>query len=320
MVTDIVNRHLPWAKVGLQYDSPPATIDDALSIAGLDWQVDMRQLGYHNKRGTKYTTCDEFRGIVRTDNEQLLGVAGKDYIPVDNREALQFLDELTGQGDITHAWQTNGGRQVGVAVRLGDVESLGNIGHKYQPYVVFTTSHDAKQSLRAVVSNIQLACTNQLPSLFRSSKAQWRASHVSTIKDKMRKAADVLRLVNDHSEAYTEFLQVCAGHKFTGTGEFMQLTKQTLDISRMSQGQIDKAFEGIVQTYLTTTTIDTAHKNTAFGLIHIATEYWDHKREYRNPEAAYKNNMATNAHTGLGYLHKQRVLELCGKRVAMSVK
>ena len=306
MATEISTRHLPWAKVGLQYETPPKTVDEALHIAGLDWQVDMRQLGYHNKRGTKYAACDDFRGIVRTDNEQLLGVAGKDYIPVDNREALQFLDELTGHGDITHAWQTNGGRQVGVAVRLGEVVSLDNIEQEYQPYVLFTTSHDAKQSLRASVSNIQITCTNQLPGLFRRSKAQWKASHVSTIKDKMRKAADVLRLVQDHSEAYTEFLQICAEHKLKGTQEFVQLAKQTLDIPRMSQGQIDKAFEGIVQTYLTTNTIDQAHKDTAFGLIHVTTEYWDHKREYRNPQAAYKNNMATNAHTGLGYLHKQR--------------
>ncbi len=75
---------VPWHRLGTKLDQP-ATAREAIEAAGLDYRVDLKSL--------KTTDGNEVRNrkaTVRSDTNDVLGVVGNGYVPVQNFEAFGF--------------------------------------------------------------------------------------------------------------------------------------------------------------------------------------------------------------------------------------
>lgn len=83
---------VPWHRLGTKLDQP-ATAREAITAAGLDYRVELKPLktddgnDVHTRKAT-----------VRADTNQVLGVVGNGYVPVQNFQAFGFLDAVVADG------------------------------------------------------------------------------------------------------------------------------------------------------------------------------------------------------------------------------
>lgn len=283
-------RNVPWGLIGHTFDEAPDSVADALEIAGLDWEVEKRKVGYTNAKGNYSVYPDKF-AVVRTDTDRPVGVVGKVYTPVQNADALAFVNDLTGDGDITHAWERQGGASVGLAVKFGESISFDFADNDdgFQPWLELHTRHDGTQSVQCRVKMIQLVCTNGMTAPV--TQARWRAIHSAKVNESMNgdTVASVLKLVNDNVEATYDHFKAFADQRVTDA-EFWSIVNKTLRPHNLSEKLMTRTTADIKSLWENSKTLDESLRNTAFGAMHAITEYWDHKRRYRTPTARFNVN------------------------------
>ncbi len=100
-----------WHGLGQIIEGYP-TSAEGLKFAGLDYAVEKRKLftydneNQHGNPGTDIIIPEievpNFYANVRTDNEAVLGVVGKDYEVVQNVDAFSFFDSIVGGDGIQY--------------------------------------------------------------------------------------------------------------------------------------------------------------------------------------------------------------------------
>ena len=84
-------RETPWHGLGRIVMEAPAS-REALELAGLDWQVESRNIYSGNG-----AVISGYRANVRSTDDAVLGVVSDRYRIVQNEEAFQFTDDA-GRG------------------------------------------------------------------------------------------------------------------------------------------------------------------------------------------------------------------------------
>ena len=73
---------VPWHRLGTRLDEP-ATANEAIQAAGLGYDVELTRLVTVND-----IPVPDRRAVVRQDTNQVLGVVGTTYKPVQNRQCF----------------------------------------------------------------------------------------------------------------------------------------------------------------------------------------------------------------------------------------
>ncbi len=187
----------------------PETARDAIEEAALDWGVKKRNLFLDDGAEVPSNYA-----MVREDNEDVLGIVGERYTPLQNIEAFEFFDSLVSDGLAEYhlAGQSLGGRKVWVLAKFkDDVEVLPD--DLIQKYILLSSSHDGSGSVLACVTPLRVVCDNMLSSVLRLSKQARRRGinnhinirHTKTITDRVAQASKTLDAVN---EVYNELAPI----------------------------------------------------------------------------------------------------------------
>ena len=86
----------PWHKEGTVLERPPRSIEEALKIAGLDFEVGLKQVYFHD--GYSMNEIPGCQASYRQDNGEVLGVVRSQYRPLQNRDAFRVLQPLLDSG------------------------------------------------------------------------------------------------------------------------------------------------------------------------------------------------------------------------------
>jgi len=208
-------REKPWHGLGVVLDEAPVNIDDALVRAGLNWEVHQRPLYfggpaefgpssgvYVPQLESTVTPVGEHFANVREDTRDVLGIVGKDYQVVQNREAFAWLDALLGN-DVqfeTAGSLQNGRRTWVLALIPGDVEVGGD---EVSRYIYCANSHDGTLSVTAAATNVRVVCANTLGwALSESRGRSYRFRHVGDLSTKMEEARQVMAITLDWDAAF----------------------------------------------------------------------------------------------------------------------
>lgn len=89
-----------WHNLGQVIQDYP-TSAEAIHHAGLDYEVEKRKLFTPSIQDITIEVPNYF-STVRTDNDAILGVVGKDYQIVQNRDAFSFFDTIVGGEDMLY--------------------------------------------------------------------------------------------------------------------------------------------------------------------------------------------------------------------------
>ena len=210
-------REKPWHGLGKIVMEAP-TSKDALSLAGLDWNVVQEPIY------TEYNEVVEgYKANVRDSDRKVLGVVSDRYKVVQNADAFSFTDELLGKGvRYETAGSLQEGKKVWLLARLPREYIIG--GERISPYLVFSNTHDGSGSVKVAVTPVRVVCNNTLNLALDTASRSFSMVHTGNIQDKIQEAKDTLFM----AESYMD----CLG------AEFEQLRRQ-----KMTDAQVKEFIE-----------------------------------------------------------------------------
>lgn len=189
------NGIVPWHGLGEIIKEAP-TSDDAIRIAGLDWEV--KPMPIYDKFGIE---IPGYKVNTRMSDNKALGVVTDRYKVVQNAEAFAFTDALLGEG-VTYetAGSLANGKTVWMLARLEGTELA---EEEIDPYLCFTNNHDGKGAVRVAITPVRVVCQNTLNLALAQASRHWTCAHKGDIQGKLEEA----RMTLSNAEMYMKALE-----------------------------------------------------------------------------------------------------------------
>lgn len=320
-----------WHNLGQIVQEYP-TSEDAIKFAGLDYEVEKSPLFtkgagiIENSNGIEMIDSElevpNYFANIRTDNNTVLGVVGKDYQIVQNREAFSFFDSIVGGGNgilYETAGALGNGERIFITAKLPDYIRVGNGDDITEKYIFLSTSHDGSGSITAAFTPVRIVCQNTLNASLKNMSNVVRIRHTAGAKQRLDDAHKVMGLANKLSTELESTFNHWAKIK-VGDDEMKMLiqlalcpNKETLqhlqkenfdDISTVFKNTVDDAFAYamISESQQMETT-----KGTLFGAYNAVTGYFQNVRNYRDNEAKLQSIVLG----GTAQLRSQKAFDLC---------
>ena len=158
------------------------TSADALSLAGLDWNVIQKSVVTEDG-----IPIPGFKANLRDTDKKVLGIVTDRYKVIQNIDAFSFTDELLGEG-VTYetAGSLQEGRRTWLLAKLPQRYIIS--GDEITPYLVFMNSHDGTGAIKAAMTPIRVVCQNTLNLALSTAKRYWSTNHTGDIRGKMEDA------------------------------------------------------------------------------------------------------------------------------------
>ena len=207
-------RDAPWHGLGQKLDGP-ATAAEAIKAARMDWTV--RKIPLHASDGKIELTLPDKYAVVRADlwgqpGCRALGIVGRDYRPLQNRDAFAFFDPIVGQSAAIYhtAGVLGDGERVWILAKLPkEIRVVGDdIAEKY---LLLSNSHDGQSSVQMKFTPIRVVCQNTL-TMALSQGPTVRAAHMPNLEQRLQVARRLLGLIENRFEkigdAFREMVKV----------------------------------------------------------------------------------------------------------------
>lgn len=307
-----------WHNLGQVIQDYP-TSAEAIKHAGLDYEVEKRKLFTSSLQDMRIEVPNFF-STVRTDNDTVLGVVGKDYQIVQNRDAFSFFDSIVGGDGMLYetAGALGNGERIFITAKLPDYIRVGN-DDLIEKYLFLTTSHDGSGSITAAFTPIRIVCANTLNAALRDQTNTVRIRHTSNAKQRLEQAHKVMgisdRLALQLESIFNNWTKVRISDNevkkliqsaLAPSKEVLKTLQEgrTEDLSTCFINMVDSAYEYAMSdpTQLMNTT-----KGTVFGAYNAITGYFQNVRSYKDDEA----KLASILMGGTGQLRTQTAFDLC---------
>ncbi|WP_269225261.1 DUF932 domain-containing protein [Flavobacterium eburneipallidum] len=304
----------------------------AIKYAGLDYEVVKTPL-YTKNLGITETVNDivignnelhvpNYFANIRADNNAVLGVVGKDYHIVQNREAFGFFDAIVGGMDgilYETAGALGNGERIFITAKLPDYIRVGNGDDVTEKYIFLTTSHDGSGSITAAFTPIRIVCQNTLNASLRNMSNVVRIRHTSGAKQRLDNAHKVMGLANEFSNQLEGIFNEWAKVRVTDVEvkKLIQLAlcpnKKTLEhIKKGNEDEMSTLFKNTVEDAFAYAMVSESQqmettKGTLFGAYNAVTGYYQNVRSYKNDEAKLQSIVLG----GTAQLKSQKAFDLC---------
>jgi phage/plasmid-like protein (TIGR03299 family) len=271
-------RQTPWHKLGKVLDNPP-TSEEAIKLAGLDWEVTPTQIYY--KTGEFYNAFPKRVALVRNIDNKPLSVVSNTYKPLQNREAFEWFDSIVSEGNATYetAGSLQGGKRIWVMAKLSDdVEIIK--GDVVRQYILLCNSHDGISGVMIQPSSQRVVCQNTLNSSLATGCVStiW---HQGEMERKMESVKRMLGLAKEEFEVRNGLFKAMAAYSVNDAkiGEYVSTlipdaNKEATDRVKES---VNVARERIWQLHEEGFGVDIAGvRGTMWGLLNAAVEYGEY--------------------------------------------
>jgi phage/plasmid-like protein (TIGR03299 family) len=308
------------------------TSAEAIKQAGLDYEVIKSPL-YTNASNiidpsdnleivNNEVNVPNYFATIRTDNNAVLGVVGKEYHIVQNREAFSFFDAIVGGTDGI-LYETAGalanGERIFITAKLPDYIRVGNGDDITEKYIFLTTSHDGSGSITAAFTPVRIVCQNTLNASLRNMSNVVRIRHTSGAKQRLENAHKVMGLANEFSNQLEDLFNNWAKVKVADNEvkKMIQFAlcpnKETLQhLKSGNDDEISTVFKNTVEdAFAYAMTSDSQQMNTTkgtlFGAYNAVTGYYQNVRSYKDSEAKLQSIILG----GTAQLKSQKAFEIC---------
>lgn len=174
------------------------SVEEALTMANLDWEVEKRPIFDANGK-----QIDKWMTTNRSDNGDVLGMVGKNYVPVQNAEAFNFVNDLPDEGDFK--FESVGTFKNGNGIWLmGQLPKENILGDDVTNNIVFINSHDGSSGVKVLMTPTRVICSNMLNLAMKQAQRQWSARHTKKIDIRMKEAQKTLGLAGEYMRALSE--------------------------------------------------------------------------------------------------------------------
>ncbi|MGN7811752.1 DUF932 domain-containing protein [Flavobacterium sp. 22076] len=319
-------KEKPWHNLGQVVEKYP-TSAEAIAHAELDFEVEKRRLFTPSAPIVTQDFVDSGRldvpdycSTVRTDNDTVLGVVGKDYHIVQNRDAFSFFDSIVGGDGIMYetAGVLGKGERIFITAKMPDYIRVGK-DDLIEKYLFLTTSHDGSGSITAAFTPIRIVCANTLNAAMQSKTNTVRIRHTSNARDRLEQAHKVMGIYDTLSSSLEAVFNYWAKtrisdqevkkliqHAMAPNREVLKRLQEERneELSACFNNMVDSAFEYAMShpSQQTDTT-----KGTVFGAYNAVTGYFQNVRKYKDDEVKLSSILMG----GTAQLRGQAAFNLC---------
>lgn len=320
-----------WHGLGQIVEDYP-TSEEAIKFAGLDYEVVKSPLFTKGsslietedgvKLGSSELEVSDYFANIRTDNNAVLGVVGKDYHIVQNCEAFSFFDSIVGSNKGI-LYETAGalgkGERIFITAKLPDYIRVGNGDDITEKYIFLTTSHDGSGSITAAFTPVRIVCQNTLNASLRNMTNVVRIKHTSGAKQRIETAHKVMGLANTMSNQLEGMFNEWSKIRISDD-DVKQLIQVSLCPNKKTLELLKKGDEDEVSTMFKNTVEDAfayammsetqqmeTTKGTLFGAYNAVPGYFQNVRKYRDNESKLQSIVMG----GTAQLKSQKAFELC---------
>ena len=320
-----------WHGLGQIVQDYP-TSAEAIKHAGLDYTVEKSPLFTKGSgiveisegiviQDTEIEVPNNFANI-RTDNNTVLGVVGKDYHIVQNKDAFTFFDSIVGGGSGI-LYETAGalgkGERIFITAKLPNYIRIGNSDDVIEKYIFLTNTHDGSGSITAAFTPIRIVCQNTLNASLRNMTNVVRIKHTAGAKQRLSDAYKVMGLANTMTTQMEGIFNNWSKIKVKDS-EVRKLIQLALCPNKESYNLLKKGAEDDLSTMFKNTVDDAfayamindtqqmeTTKGTLFGAYNAVTGYFQNVRKYSDNEAKLKSIVMG----GTAQLKTQKAFDLC---------
>ena len=242
-----------WHGLGTVLESPP-TIAEAITAAGLDWQVEEKPIFFGD--GQRMKKVDSHKSLIRSTDQKVLGVVGSNYQPLQNSEAFSFFDFLLHDNDVSleAAGSLREGKRVWVLAKINNLEKEVSKGDSVKPYLLLSNSHDGSLAVWIQFTPIRVVCANTLSAAMRSRKQErednkaLRIRHQGNMDNKMAIAKQSINFAKQNFEESIEQYQLMANRSIKSF-EIDSYLAKIFNKESPEQAQDMKAYEQIIANF-----------------------------------------------------------------------
>jgi len=288
----------PWH--GLGYELPNhADTDQMLVAAGLDWTVMREPVVFLNNEGHLIDVPDTY-ALVRSIDGKVLASCGRQYKPVQNREAFEFFREFVEAGDATMetAGSLDDGRYVWGLANLNTGFKLGGTDES-KGYLLVGCPHKPGRSLIIRHTMIRVVCWNTLTSALAGVGQEFRMRHTRRFDaSQMREARLVLGIAREQTDAFAAqaeaISKVVMAHQ-----DVVALYRSVYQPDGNQYDRDNRAVQRVMGSYYNA---PGATPGTAWGVLNGATHFEDHTH------GRTQSSRLKSAWLGAGAANKTKVL------------
>ena len=201
------SRERAWHGLGEVFDRP-LYVGEALKACRADYNVKLQPIValsdelVHAMDNGEFINASVLRNLlvegrkatVRTDLNTALGLTSDSYGIVQNSDAFKFVDmlcsgletERSEKPTIESCGVLGKGERVFVTCKMPeDIVLNPKKDDRIETYVVFTTSHDGTGSVRCMVTNIRVVCSNTLNYAMKNNSGRISFRHSSKVMSRL---------------------------------------------------------------------------------------------------------------------------------------
>ena len=207
-------REPAWHQLGTVFNEEVTTAK-MLELAHLDnWNVRLEDVSIPNG----FASDKNYFFVTRTnpfnkEQNDVLGVVGERYVPLQNEELFDFGDLLLDGGRWETAGSIKNGRQVfgSLALERETILDPNGVSDKVKSYLLINTSHDGSVAIQASITPVPVVCANTLNLALgkgnRGVKQTFKIRHTQTASGKVAQAQEALGLANRYLDEFDKLAQ-----------------------------------------------------------------------------------------------------------------
>tara|TARA_R110002050_G_scaffold33117_2_gene84623 strand:+ start:496 stop:1440 length:945 start_codon:yes stop_codon:yes gene_type:complete len=231
----------PWHGLGTEINQDVG-FWEAFQLAGLDWQVDTKPL--FTSSGEKVS----HRAAYRVSDDRILGIVGKRWTPLQNRDAFEIFEPMVDAGDlkIHTAGSLRNGERIWALCQINQDNSEVVAGDEIAKFVLLSNGHDGKLAVHFGFTPIRVVCANT-EAMARNSAASKliRVRHNRFVKRNVQDVRDVMNLANQEFEASAEVYRYLAS-KSINTKDLQSYIKIVLGADGKGEDDISTRTKNII--------------------------------------------------------------------------
>lgn len=316
----------PWHGLGTKLEGA-STSAEAIAAAGLDWAVSKEPAFFKKpaKDGlTGFKAIPDAFAVVRGDTQDALGVVGKRYTPLQNRDAFSFFDAIVGMKEAIYhtAGALGQGERVWLLAKLpGYVRVVGD--DVTEKFLLLTNTHDGTGSVKVLFTPIRVVCQNTLNGALEGADKAFKMRHTPGMGLKVEEAQKALGIVSAKFGIFEEAARKLAASELTIQAEKNYFERVALKGKTLGEGEEIPAktqtiIEEMSRLFETGRGADMkGAKGTLWGAYNAVVEYADFYRGTNgNGTREIRMNRADASIFGTGAAMKERAwaaaLEMAG--------
>lgn len=280
---EVVERTTAWHAIGRNFNTH--SIDEALELAGLNWDVEKHPLQTVID-GTTAEVPGYFANV--TSNGDVVGVVSDSYEICQNRDAFQFAGHVSKDLRFVRGGMTSRG----LVYMIGELPTYRILGDEFTPHLIFQNSFNTFCGVRVAIIPLRIVCQNQFNFAWKHSENTLGFKHSSGLIGNMERGAETYKNMIEYLDDFQQGAELLAAEKIDDvqTGRFLdKFFEIKEDMTERQRNAISEKRDRFMQIY---NRGDNANfKGTIWGMVNAYSDYLTHPAKVKSEESRFTNSL-----------------------------